>query len=617
MKAIILAAGVGRRMQPLSNECHKTLLDVGGRSIMGRIIDGLVANDIDDVCIVTGYRAEELETFATGEFPKVRFTFVRNPNFETTNNIYSMALALNHFDCDEDIVLIESDLVFEPAVLTRLLSSTHPNVAVVDRYGLGMDGTVVSVSSTGIITQVIPPSLQDERFDFSDKYKTLNIYKFSAEFCRTKFRKLLTYYALSIDNNCYYEMILGILIYMQQVQIYAEILEGERWAEADDPNDLQGAEFVFAPSKRRASLESSWGGYWNTPVTDFAFIRNMYFPTPSMISELRASLPEVIVNYGSAQHVLDAKLAYFLLCDARNVHALNGASQLYPFLARRFRDSSVLMPAPTFGEYTRAFPRARTYPDAIGIDMADIESMTPVQGLVVIVNPNNPTGSTIPTGAIASFARRHPDTTVLVDESFIEFSDQSSIIPCIEANGGLDNIIVLKSLSKSLGVPGIRLGFVYSTSRGLMDEISDELPVWNLNSVAENFLEILLKHRRDLDESLVLTIKDREQFAVDLANVPLVDWVYPSDANFILLKMSMTTEASRLLVDELLKVELIYVKDVSAKFDDGDAYWRLAVRSPFDNTRLCTVLSNIACTGRAVWRQGNARGSSQEPMPTR
>ncbi|MDQ4103192.1 MAG: hypothetical protein M3186_05610, partial [Actinomycetota bacterium] len=76
-----------------------------------------------------------------------------------------------------------------------LMSSEHSNVALVDRCRIGLDGTVVSFSTSSVITQVIPASLQDAKFGFSDKFRTLNIYKFSAEFCRATFRKLLTYCA--------------------------------------------------------------------------------------------------------------------------------------------------------------------------------------------------------------------------------------------------------------------------------------------------------------------------------------------------------------------------------------------------------------------------------------
>jgi histidinol-phosphate/aromatic aminotransferase/cobyric acid decarboxylase-like protein/CTP:molybdopterin cytidylyltransferase MocA len=589
MKAIILAAGIGRRMRPLSDERHKTLLEVGGQTIMGRIIDGLQANGITRVSIVTGYRGAEVEDYVTRRFVDLDIRFIRNEVYATTNNIYSMALALEHIELDEDIVLIESDLIYEPAVLSRLIKSDHANVALVDRYRIGMDGTVVSVSEAGVITQVIPTSLQDEKFDFSDKFKTLNIYKFSVEFCRTTFRKLLTYYARIIDDNCYYELILGILIYMQQVQIHAEILDGELWAEVDDPNDLRGADFAFTPSSRRRYLESSWGGYWSTPVTDFAFIRNMYFPTSSMMSQLRANLPELATNYGSAQAILDLKLAYFLLCQPDNVHLLNGASQFSPILRSWFQPERVLLPDPTFGEYRRIFPTAHTYRDSGAIDISEVEEKAWDADLVVVVNPNNPTGTTVPTDEIKSLATRLPDNLVLVDESFIEFSGQPSLIPWAEAEG-VGNVVVLKSLSKSLGVPGLRLGYVFTVDAELGSRILHELPVWNVNSMAEHLLEIILKYRNDLEASIKQTVVDREQFAAALDDLDVVERVYRGGANFLLVALTLGPEPARQLADELLEQDNLYIKDVSTKFDDGRVYWRLAVRTPGSNSRLCAAL---------------------------
>lgn len=142
MKAIILAAGIGRRMRPLTDDCHKTLLEVGGQTIIGRILEGLQANSVTEVCIVTGYRADEVEEYVTREFTAFDFQFIRNERFASTNNIYSMALALEGIELDTDVLLIESDLLYEPSVITKLMKSEHPNVALVDRYRIGLDGTV-------------------------------------------------------------------------------------------------------------------------------------------------------------------------------------------------------------------------------------------------------------------------------------------------------------------------------------------------------------------------------------------------------------------------------------------------------------------------------------------
>jgi histidinol-phosphate/aromatic aminotransferase/cobyric acid decarboxylase-like protein/choline kinase len=590
MKAIILAAGYGNRMRPLTDNAHKTLLNIAGETIIGRILDGLCDNNITEFVIVTGYRSEELSEYCLKNYPQCSIQFVHNERFRETNNIFSMALAFEQIAIDSDIILIESDLIYEPAVIKRLLSSRYANVALVDRYGSGMDGTVVKVENS-VITSVIPPHLQDAKFDFSDKYKTLNIYKFSKNFCNSVFKKLLTYYAKTINDNCYYELILGILIYMQQETIHAEILEGETWAEVDDPNDLHVAEFAFNHKRRGAILEEGFGGYWNYDIIDFCFIRNMYFPNAAIISEMRNNLPDLLHNYGSRQDLLDQKLAWLLLCKKDRLHALNGASQVYPLLKQRYSGKKALMPAPTFGEYPRIFPDAAVYGDAVGIDFKEIDSKSKGCEVIVFVNPNNPTGSLLDSKKIMEFAGKNPGKTVIVDESFIEFADTPSVLSLLET-APLGNVVVIKSLSKSMGMPGLRLGYVYSCDRDFNSFIKEWLPIWGLNSLAEFAMEILLKHRKSLNQSFVDTIRDREEFRAALSGLSCVEKVFPSAANFVLVALK-DAKGAPLIAERLLSNHAIYIKDISRKFPDGRSYLRLAVRLPAENALLVKCLKEF------------------------
>jgi histidinol-phosphate/aromatic aminotransferase/cobyric acid decarboxylase-like protein/choline kinase len=591
MKAIILAAGFGNRMRPLTDSLHKTMLNVAGKTIIGRIVEGLLANGINEIAVVTGYRADELTGYLTAEFTNVNFTFVHNAKYRETNNIYSMSLAFESLTIDSDIILIESDLIYRPEIITRLLRSPYENVALVDKYRQGMDGTVVSVKE-GRITDVIPPHLQPENFDFSDKYKTLNIYRFSREFCNTSFKKLLVYYANMIDGNIYYELILGILIYLQKETIHAEIVAGEKWSEVDDPNDLQVAEFTFNLN-RKEILESNFGGFWNFDVLDFCFIRNMYFPNHSIISELRNCLPDLVHNYGSRQSVLDRKMSWFLLCKEESVIALNGASQVYPMVRQRFGKSRALLPRPSFGEYPRIFVNREFYGDAVGIDCGEVAAKAGSAEVVVFVNPNNPTGSVIPSAWIYDFAARSPGKTVIVDESFIEFADMPSVLSLLEEKP-LENVLIIKSLSKSLGVPGIRLGYAYSRNAELMAFLRDMAPIWGMNAVAEHFLEIILKHRNALKASFVQTAKDRAAFFLRLSENPLVEKVFPGSGDFLLLRLKKTAPPADALLHDLLSDYSIYVKDVSDKFADGGQYLRLAVRLPEENERLLAAMAQIS-----------------------
>src|SRR5215218_6750339 len=123
MQALILAAGLGRRMQPLTDDCHKTLLTVSGQTIIDRILTGLVERGVTPITIATGYRADELTAHLEKHFQGVDLRYVHNADYETTNNIHSTALAFQAMDLEDDVVLIESDLIYEPRVLDRLLSS--------------------------------------------------------------------------------------------------------------------------------------------------------------------------------------------------------------------------------------------------------------------------------------------------------------------------------------------------------------------------------------------------------------------------------------------------------------------------------------------------------------
>ena len=166
------------------------------------------------------------------------------------------------------------------------------------------------------------------------------------------------------------------------------------------------------------------------------------------------------------------------------------------------------------------------------------------------------------------------------------------MLRALEADG-LQNVTVLCSLSKTLGVPGLRIGYLYSRDRSFLDAVDRDIPVWNMGAVAEYFVELLLKFRPQLAASLEQTRVDREQFASSLASVPMVADVAPSGGNFLLVRLHGPTDAAHRLRERLLVSEAIDLKDVTAKFDDGRPRIRLAVRRPAENQRLTAVLRRL------------------------
>lgn len=591
MQVLILTAGLGRRMQPLTTSRHKTLLEISpDNTILARILDSLNTAGLTDVVVVTGYRQEEVVDFLTQNYPHVNFTFVHNERYDETNNIHSVALAFESVDFSSGVILIESDLIYEDSLITNLLADVRPNVALLDNYRPGMDGTVVRMDNAGLINDVIPGARQGDDFDFRETYKTLNIYKFSPEFCETTFAPLVKFYSQYINDNCYYELILGMLIAMGHADVHGSIVESGTWAEVDDPVDLSNARFMADKAGRRALLDKAWGGYWGLDVLDFAFIRNMYYPTPQVITEIRMQLPELLSNYGSSQRILDQKLAWYLQQDPARIVALNGASQFFPWAAQHFAGRSAFLAQPTFGEWERVFPEATRIPDEGELT---IPSDCPSGSVVVLVNPNNPTGSIAPTAAIIEAIEAQPEVTFLVDESFIHFSDQPSLLEYLGTTGRT-NVVVLQSLSKSLGVPGLRIGFAYSADPLVVESLRDSLPIWNMNAPAEKFIELLLKNRGTVEQSFQRTVTDRADLTRALAELPFVDKVWSSGADFVLVDLAMEAKEAEALADELLATEGIYVKDVSSKFADGQGRWRLAVRTPDDHQKLVQAMRKAA-----------------------
>lgn len=329
------------------------------------------------------------------------------------------------------------------------------------------------------------------------------------------------------------------------------------------------------------------------PFTDFDSLRNHHFPTSAMVEAMRHGLPALMASQASTQKVLNQKLARHLSCDPEQVQVLHGAPQIYPILKRLVGSRPVLRPEPSVSDYQRIFPTAKTYADAIGVDLATLEAAIPSDGVVLIVSPNSPTGAVVPTEWIESCVRRYPHTLFVVDESFIDFCDETPLLERLKADP-VSTVILIKDLGNSLGVPGLPLGYVYCSNPEVIRVLDDELPVWNLGGPAEFYLELMLKHRAEFERSLADTKSDRAAFAAALAQVPVVARVHPSGGNFLLatLRGNDPTMAARIRT-ELLAQHRIDVKDASTRLRPHAPRLRVAVRLPEENALFCRALDSV------------------------
>lgn len=200
MKAIILAAGMASRLRPLTLTTPKSLLKVGERSLLQRSMDALIANGVRDFCIVTGYLHEMIEDFVRKQYAdSIKVTFVYNKVYETTNNIYSLWLA-RPFAEGEEVLLLDSDLLYDPQIVTRVLAAEADNVLTLIRHELGEEEMKVVTDAQGSIREI---SKTCNPADAAGE--SLGIEKMGREYTRALYRELEPMMNQEHLENVFYE----------------------------------------------------------------------------------------------------------------------------------------------------------------------------------------------------------------------------------------------------------------------------------------------------------------------------------------------------------------------------------------------------------------------------
>lgn len=604
MQAIILAAGMGRRLGEFTANNTKCMVEVNGVRLIDRLLTQLSGISINRVIIVTGYEGAKLQEYVGPTYKGLQIEYVHNPVYDKTNNIYSLALAREQLQ-EDDTLLIESDLIFEDSLFEMILSCPDPNVALVAKYESWMDGTMVRIDEERNIVNFIPKKAFKYR-DTAFYYKTVNIYKFSREFSTNHYVPFLDAYLRVLGNNEYYEQVLRVITLIDRSDLKALPLDGQKWYEIDDVQDLRIAETIFAEdSERLSKIQRSYGGYWRYPsLIDFCYLVNPYYPRPRMIEELKANFETLLREYPSGMGV-NSMLAskYF---GIRQDYAVvgNGAAELIKSLME-YLDGNIGVIYPTFEEYPN---RKRTqrivafYPSNAdfsytGTDLMDFYADKNLQALLLI-NPDNPSGNFIPIKEVLELTEWCAERNIrlIVDESFVDFSEN------FEENSLLNNEIlethpmlaVMKSISKSYGVPGLRLGVLATSDNELIGWMRKDVAIWNINSFAEFYMQIFSKYEADYKRACQKFIEERNRFGAALKEIPFLR-VIPSQANYFLCEVVGKMTATE-LTDALLNRFDILIKDCTSKkgFKKGGEYVRIAIRDQKDNDRLVKALKEIS-----------------------
>lgn len=599
MQAIILAAGMGRRLKELTENNTKCMVKVNGVTLIDRMLHQIERHHLSRIIIVVGYERRKLKEYISSLDIRTPIIYVENPVYERTNNIYSLSLARD-FLCEEDTLLFESDLIFEDSLIDTLLEDPRDTLALVDKYENWMDGTCVKLSDDDTIEAFVP----GKKFKFEEKdeyYKTVNIYKFSKQFSQTYYVPFLDAYKKALGDNEYYEQVLRVITMLDEPVIKAKRLKDQLWYEIDDIQDLDIATSIFTPSgeEKVTLLQGRYGGYWRYPkLIDYSYLVNPYFPPQKLMDEIKANFEKLLTQYPSGIRINSLLAAKNFGVHQENIVLGNGAAELIKSLMESMGGRTGVI-RPTFEEYPNRYSQQDTVvfqPEnkdfAYGAqDIIHCFEDKEIRNLIVI-NPDNPSGNYIRREEMLQLVAwaREKGITLVVDESFVDFAEEPHptllIQEFLTAN---PHLFVMKSISKSYGVPGLRLGILASGNTEKIAEIKKDVAIWNINSFGEFYMQIAEKYQGNYEQALVKLRQERMRFEERLNALPGIRAI-PSQANYIMVELTGSISA-REMTKRLLFGHNLFVKDLSAKMKPKQGqFLRIAVRNTEDNDKLADAL---------------------------
>lgn len=602
MQAIILAAGMGKRLGEYTQGNTKCMVKVNGKTMIDRVLNQLSHQPLNKIIIVIGYKGQELKEYLGTEYNGMSIEYIENPIYYKTNNIFSLSLAKHRMQ-EDDTILLESDLIFEDSMLSMVIQDENPNVALVAKYETWMDGTMVRIDEDNNIVNFVPKAAF--RYADVDKYyKTVNIYKFSKEFSKTKYVPFLDAYSKAVGNNEYYENVLRIISFLNSKELKALPITNEKWYEIDDKQDLDIAEALFAEEDDiLRKYYGRFGGYWRFPkMLDFCYLVNPYFSRSKIIDEMQANFRTLISEYPSGMKVNTLLASKCWGVKEDYIVPGNGAAELIKALME-ILPGTLGVTRPTFEEY----PNRRDAESLVTFvpqndeyrytaqDLMDFFEKHPANN-ILLINPDNPSGNFIPMDDICVLADwcEKKNIRLIVDESFVDFSTGWENNTLLHDNilETYPHMLVMKSISKSYGVPGIRLGILCSANVEIISKIKKMVSIWNINSFCEFFMQIYTKYEKDYKHACDKFIKEREDFESKLREISFLR-VIPSQANYFLVEVLPPYSAQGLVL-KMLKEFNILMRDCSGKGGfDNKQYMRIAVRDHKDNARLIESLKQL------------------------
>ncbi|MFQ7574820.1 MAG: aminotransferase class I/II-fold pyridoxal phosphate-dependent enzyme [Lachnospira sp.] len=603
MQAVILAAGMGRRLKELTSNATKCMVEVNGETMIEKSLRNLDNLGIlKKIIFVVGYEGDKLIEYINTLGIKTPIEYIENDIYYKTNNIYSLYLAKDRL-LEDDTLLLESDLVYEESVLRKIVDNPYPSLVLVSKFESWMDGTCITLDENDNITSFFGK----KEFDFADTkeyYKTVNIYKFSKEFSTVHYVPFLEAYCKALGHNEYYEQVLKVITFLDNPEIKACRLDGEKWYEIDDVQDLDIAETLFASKAQKLEkMQRRFGGYWRYPkLLDFCYLVNPFFPNKKLVEELKGNFETLLTQYPSGMEVNSLIAAKDFGLHKNQIVVGNGAAELIKSLMENFT-GKLGIAFPTFQEYPNRKNKEDIVPYIVdnkdfsytADDLMQFYDDKDIQ-VLALINPDNPSGNYIDKEDVLRLSKwaENKNIRLVVDESFVDFADVD-YDPSLLTQDIISNnpaLIVVKSISKSFGVPGLRLGILASNDLELINKIKRDVSIWNINSFAEYYLQIYEKYAKNYAAAMQKFKAVRKDYINKLSDIKGLR-VIPSQANYVLCEVT-SGRTSRELAEDLLEQDIL-IKDLSTKTGfNGQNYIRLAVRDEADNNRIVEALKSLS-----------------------
>lgn len=600
MQALILADMKKSSMNCFSGDDPDCMIQIDGISIIERMLKQLDNSKVSKVIIVVGRNRKKIIGAISNLNIKAEIVILENDSCEETGSIYSLFLAKEYLLLD-DTVILNAQMIVEDSVLESVLNEKKECNVLVDTDKSWMTGETVSIGDDERVLSF--GKKISNAYSSIASYKMVGICKFDTKFTEKYYIPVLETMIDVLGNSLDYSAPLNVIAMSEDVVIKSLYIGNAIWREINNIEDINQATILFSKDKKSVAdkMLGSWGGCWRYPeYLDYFYLVTPYYPPRELVEELQRNFKVLLEQYPSGMRVNADLAASAFGISPENIIVGNGAAELIKSIMGFIKGKTGFV-RPTFDEYPNRYTEIETVNYWVesedfsysASDLIEYFAKTNISNLV-LVNPDNPSGNYIPKGEMIRLISWAKDKgiKVIIDESFVDFSDEkdSSLIDQ-ETLSRYPNLYVIRSISKSYGVPGLRLGVLASGDKKLISWMKTDVSIWNINSFAEFYMQICSKYRGLYVKALEKFRKERNRFASKLQELGCIR-VIPSQANYLMVELLDDLDAEELKQRMLLE-QKVFIKTLSKKIKGKKQYLRIAIRNEADNDMFVQKLTEV------------------------